>query len=485
MWNGKRKLLVMCMMGLLLGISGCTRRDSEPTDPTSTVTPTEESGQLQMWVTDHKEHWQNVGRLWTAELGRDQQVRVTLEVVEFATEEELQQALLRSQAAGYAPDVVITNSDWVSRHAEQLTPVVEGVALPLSQYDAQYVRATRGHLVQGETLYGVPVSVDTLGVVYNDDHIVSRLADANVPGATWGQFRKEVEMLTRTDNSFDRFEVSGTALGTVQSVPHAVEIVWNIMHQMGTEFFTPDGTQARFASTRASTGEGRQNFGLEALEFFLSFANPQYKNYSWSDVRLPEGTVAGLVTMLLEEEVSMIILKASDLQELERQIAASGTVASNWRSVPLPQFQDPSQSNSLTVLAEVQALVVPRLAANPSWGWQFLLYATQQSQAQAFTEATMIPSALVSQIAPFENDPLLGAYARQAKYAETIDWPVDRAGTRVAFARVLSGAGGSLTKVGQAMTELEAAVTTQLRAQVERTRWLEKIRRSEVEPEAE
>ncbi|MFA6475304.1 MAG: hypothetical protein WCV88_03850 [Patescibacteria group bacterium] len=124
-------------------------------------------------------------------------------------------------------------------------------------------------------VYGLPLSMDTLVLYYNK----TLLDAANIPqpATTWDDFVKQVPQLTLTDVN-DNIIQAGAALGTSENVPRMFDIVSLLMMQNGATMSS--GTNVTFAQ-----GENRNDEvtpGVQAVDFYTSFANPAVDWYSWN-----------------------------------------------------------------------------------------------------------------------------------------------------------------------------------------------------------
>jgi len=78
--------------------------------------------------------------------------------------ERLQAAIDR----GEGPDIFRFHNTWVPMLYTQLAPVPDTV-MTASEFDSTFYPVAKGDLVAGETIYGIPLMVDGLGLYYNED----------------------------------------------------------------------------------------------------------------------------------------------------------------------------------------------------------------------------------------------------------------------------------------------------------------------------
>ena len=130
--------------------------------------------------------------------------------------------------------------------------------------------------VDGAQVYGLPITLDTLVLYYNKDLLDQ--ANIALPAATWDDFVKQVPLLTLVDIS-DNIIQSGAALGTSNNVPRMFDIVSLLMMQNGATMTS--GSSVEFS--RATERGGDIIPGVQAVEFYTSFANPAVEWYSWTE----------------------------------------------------------------------------------------------------------------------------------------------------------------------------------------------------------
>jgi len=406
--------------------SGCKEKE-EPVR----IVPAGQIARMQIWTAKEPEAIEALAREFVSAANIP---GLLMNVVRFDSDEVLQRALLDKLAEGTGPDIVLTDGEWIGGNIKKLIPLetTEGFGIP--EYGASFVRIAPELLIQDNEIYGVPLAVETLALVYNEEHLIDRLENRNQPGRTWQEFRQDVEALTEQDKSFSRFARSGVAMGRVDNVLHGEALLENIMLQYGTPFFSEDNTAATFASTMGVTPEGRrQNFGIESLKFFTSFANGQYKNFSWNEHLASRDDINQNFSSFVHGDVSMVFAYPEDVKRIRRLINAnknllSGTISEkNMRVALIPQLIDTENTSSRVVLGRLLAGAVPRTTKYPNQAWRFLKFLSKRDAQSGFHDATGIPTARLDLITEQAADPERGVFVRQAKIARSNLIPTDKA----------------------------------------------------------
>ena len=385
---------------------------------------------LKIWTTEEEGYFKALGREFLSAL---QDSRVSVKVVKFIDDEELHRFLLDKMADGSGPDIIYTKGDWIARNTKKLVPRENDESFTVELFKNAFVRASHDTLLVEDKIWGVPFGVDSLALFYNEEHIAERLPDRNMPGRTWKEIQEDSEFLSKTDNSFGRFASSAIAMGRFDNIFYGFEILENIMFQMGTEFFTEDGTQTLFAKTMASGSFGqRENIGEEALKFFMSFADERFKHYSWSEFLVEFDSDLKNFETFLTGDVSMVFGYSTDFQKIEawqaslKKAGKRSISKKNIRVTYFPQVENPKEGGSQKVIGKVYALAVPRGTGNDDFAWRFLKFAVRKENMQSFFKETKLPTARLDLIREQETEPHIGIFVRQAKFAEANNFPFSK-----------------------------------------------------------
>ena len=351
--------------------------------------------------------------------------------------------LLSALAAGTGPDMFeIKNSDvpkWKSVIVPLPTSSLLFNLLALQQYFPDVV--AQDFYVGGQ-LYGLPLSIDTLAMVYNKD-LLNSAGIATLP-ATWDAFDADVAQL-RTVNAQGQLTRAAAAIGgSLASVTNAPDLLSLLMLQNGTAMTSDEKTMATFAEQ----GGGNGTAGNDAFNFYLQFASAASPYYTWNDAM--ENDVDSFVA----GKTAIIFAYQSDLAAIKAKAPFI-----NMGVAPVPQAKGASVAVNYP---SYEGFVVAK-AGQPSAAWSLIFYlTTTPGVAAQYQTASGKPPALRTAIQALANDPNLSVFARQALTARSwyeadsaqIDSIFD-----AAIRNVLSGATDSTT----ALKGAEAAVTQIMR----------------------
>ncbi len=406
-------VLILCSFWIL----GCEKK--EPELP-------QISGRLDIWASSDVDFWEALGREFVSIFDSSS---LSVRVIAFESEEELTQMLPGAIFQKKGPDILVTSGDWIAHNREKLIPLTNDESLQPEKFDEYFVPAVKEALVENQSIWGVPLGVETLAVIYNGGHFTEEFGEATEVGDTWEKFREQVEALNRKDNSFQRFSRSGGAIGRVDNINRGAETFFELFLQLTGNLFSEDGMEASFAENKGvlSTGE-RVNFALQALKFYLGFSNPGVSYHSWNELLVSPESQYKDFEAFVKGEVSLVFGTPRDF----RAIQTLFSTLSNQKLIPqnnvrigfLPQFQSPDETSVRNVLGSIEALSVPVSSRDSQLAWQFLKFAMRSENLQGFFKSTGIPSPRADMLLQQEAMPFMEVFARQAKVATGKVFPI-------------------------------------------------------------
>ncbi len=353
---------------------------------------------------------------------------LTINYRKFADFSEYEKTILNEMAEGEGPDIFSMQNTWFVSNYKKISPLPDKMG---STYDfaSTFVDVAYKDLVRPddggiEKVYALPMTVDTLALYYNKDHFEDRLPTKGKPSLTWEGIKEDVALLNKTDTSFDRFEVSGIAMGRADNISRAVDILYLLFLQYGTDFYNENISEAIFAGRQG--GEVYNYPALEALNFFVSFAKEDFKHYSWNEFVVSEDSEAKEIEAFAKGDVSMIIgysytydlilnsmdtLKADKIATIDKE---------DIGVAPIPQLFDPDASNDKRVTyASYFAETVSRNSEYPDIAWDFLIFLTSNENLDYYFQETHKPTSRRDMIEDQKKDPIFGVFASQIGYAES------------------------------------------------------------------
>lgn len=387
------------------------------------------SVKLQVWgVGDDYQVWQGITNSYS-----QAHTNVTVQYTSLAPA-DYESKLINALAAGNGPDVFMFGNSWLDKHGDKIVPAPASV-INLATFQNLFPQVAVQDLVKGGSVYAMPLSVDTLALLYNKDMFDQK--GIAIPPSTWKQFQSLV--LKTRSVSGGRITVAGSAIGgTTASVTNGTDLLNLLFMQTGTSMLSADGTQATFASQT----------GASALTFYTGFGTPGNPYYTWNDAQGSD------LSSFANKRSAMIFAYASQIPVIE---AANPFL--NIGVQPMPQFD----VNNAVNYAKYWSLAVSAKSANQAAAWDFVNYVTTDPTiTQNYAAASKRPPALSTLVAQYESDPVLGPYARQALTARSWSQPDPDAVSSIFNDMIQSELKGTLTTnqvLSAAQNSVDALIT--------------------------
>lgn len=357
---------------------------------------------------------------------------VTIKYRKFVDPVEYERLIINQLAEGEGPDIFSMSNYWLLPNTKKLSPLQPAMMTP-KQFEQTFVNVAYNDLVLTDNsdsvrkVYGLPLMVDTLALYYNKAFFEDKLPARGRPSPTWETLKDDVFKLTKADNSFERFEVSGIAMGRSDNILRAVDVLYMLLLQFKTRFYNENLSEAVFAQQQVTTTAGPfLNPATEALRLYTSFALPSNKNYSWnnylasvtSKTKELETFARGKTAMIfgysyLYEQLKTVLkdLKDKGLQTIDIK---------NVRISAVPQVKDPAAGGETRVsYANYYAETVSRTSKYPKEAWDFLLFLTSKENIQFYSEKTHRPGSRRDMIEDQKKDPIYGTFAEQTGFAKS------------------------------------------------------------------
>lgn len=225
------------------------------------------------------------------------------------SEEDFSQSLLTALANGTGPDLIMAPYQTLLAQTPRIYPFPLA-SLGEKQFKDTYVDGASVLFGQQGAL-ALPVSVEPMVLFYNRT-LFSKHGIINPP-EYWDEVVNIVPKLTLT-NSKGQFIESGIALGS-PSTPYAKDILMAIVSQLGQVpvLAQPSSSGGVYMNVIANepVTKGSNVYPLSsALRFFVQFADPSQRTYSWNDYS------GNAVDQFLAEKLAMYIGYAGELDVL-------------------------------------------------------------------------------------------------------------------------------------------------------------------------
>ncbi|PKM87235.1 hypothetical protein CVU83_03230 [Candidatus Falkowbacteria bacterium HGW-Falkowbacteria-2] len=378
--------------------------------------------------------------------------------------EEYETELLNALAEDRGPDILSIHNTWMPKYQNKLTPMPASITMAypveqgsikkevipqlqtvkspsLKEIKDRFVDVVYGDVVMTDNqVYGLPLSVDTLALFYNRD-LFNNAGIVEAPLYWNKEFQQNVKKLTRQDAVLGLVQ-SGIALGGGTNIERYSDILSILMMQNGATMM--EGNRVLFHLLPQANKDNGYNPGLEALRFYIDFANPGKEVYSWND-ELPNSIelfASGKLAMMFGYSYHVDTIKA-----LAPKL--------NFSISKLPQIEgSPIEVNFANYWIET----VSKKSKYPNEAWDFVLFATKEQQAKKYLEATGKPTALRSLVAEQRNSDEIGVFASQVLTAKSWYRGKNAQAAETAIAEMISTASENLEKIIDAINAGAAKV---------------------------
>ncbi len=351
-----------------------------PTTPVSLSLwlPSDEKGNLDFIV----DQYQNV----------HPNVKVSIEYVDI---NNYQARVLQAIAENKLPDLLVFRDDSLPLYKNSLQSAPTSVYTP-DQFSSTFADFATKQLVVGNTIYGAPLGIATLGLIYNQNRFDQ--AKITSPPTNWVEFDTVNDKLRqKTDQTL--FE-SGVAFGSpnIHSYPDIISV---LMMQNGATMTNQPPTKATFEQPDPTSYYS----GAKALAYYASFAQADKANYSWSD------SLGDSVSALAQNKTAAII---------DYPMAAK-TVADQNPTLPI-RFSTLPQTNSNKAINYGTFLIgsVSKTTKTPNIAWDFWGFTTTKQAQRDFSTKSYWPASRKDLVSEQTSNNILSPFAKQISTAQ--DW---------------------------------------------------------------
>lgn len=228
--------------------------------------------------------------------------------------ETYKEDLLDALAAGKGPDIFMIRNAWRGSFEDKIVPAPD-IFVTEKQFRDVFVDVAADDFISEGKIYGMPLSVDSLGLYYNKD--IFNAAGITSPPATWEELLSDVEKLNSIDG-LGNINQSAVALGTAYNINRSTDILTALLLQVGSGI----ANQTKTGRIELDSQKSQQ-----ALEFYTQFARVGSIYYSWNP-RLHYS-----IDAFYEGTLGMMINYSYHSATLKQKNAKL-----NFGVAPLPQF---------------------------------------------------------------------------------------------------------------------------------------------------
>lgn len=344
--------------------------------------------------------------------------------------------VLRENDSVNIPDIFMVNNSWVGDYEKYSKASTN---MDYATFNSIfYPAASTDFANDGKNVYGVPLWMDTLAILYNKDILSSK--SIQQPSTNWVEFKKQAQALTSKEGS--TIKVAGFAAGNTSNVSFGFELANILLLQNGVQILN-DQNQAVF---------GTYNEAAPAVQYFQSFQKDG--NNTWNTAMQNDSAA------FLESKVAMIAATSYRYRDILKYNKAYN-INLNIGVSQIPQIT--GQSQDIINFADYWGAMVSDSRGNAAYAWDFLKWLTQPEQLRKLSEnietatesfGLLYPRKDMAQI--LQTDPDLSVYNESLPYA--LSWyMVNGTKVREEFGNIINSSG--LTNQSQ-VTQLQTSVQT-------------------------
>lgn len=345
----------------------------------------------------------------------------------FVNLEEYENLIINEIAEGEGPDVFMIHNSWITKHRKKLLPLPldQPIVMNADLFRQTFFQAAADDLIIDEQIYGMPLSIDNLAVFYNKSFFKDLIATTDRPGDLWENIKEQVSILTKRNNSPERFSLAGIALGRSDNISSSVDILLGMMLQYGVKFYNEKEDKAIFADKQGASIGNMERPGVEAFSLFTSFGLPSYKNYSWNETITGFSPEDKEVGAFVRGKVAMIIgypyLYNTIIRNIQNQqkLGNKHINSSDIGIAPFPQLISSKEAVQRDTYASYFPLVVARTSDVPQEAWSFIQFLTSADALQTYHKKTNRPTSRTDMVSQQQTEPLFGNFAFQAPFAKS------------------------------------------------------------------
>lgn len=238
------------------------------------------------------------------------------------------------------PDIFRFHNTWLPQLKEVVAPLPSSI-MSNSEFEKTFYKIHQKDLKVGNYYYGLPLEIDGLVLVYNED-LFKKAGIEKVP-VTWEDITEILPRLTVKDANGNLI-TAGIAIGTTNNLEHFSDIFALFLVQNGASLKNLDQPEA-----------------AEALEVFRKFA--EKPDNFWDE------TMPNSINAFIQEKVAMIIVPSWEILVIK---AANPEI--NLKVVPVPSIP----GSTPVSIANYWAEGVNKFSRHQLEAWKFLRFLVEK-----------------------------------------------------------------------------------------------------------
>ena len=316
-------------------------------------------------------------------------------------------------AEGVGPDIFLIGNSWIGRYKNKIiqmptiAPYAQEISNPMPIMNIADVQnnfvdtVSYDALANGNIIYGLPLSVDTLALYYNKD--ILNNAGISQPPRTWTALKDSISKLRKIEAT-GKITQAGISLGTARNIEGATDILSLLMLQGGTPMVNYDKTSATF-SQNVEVGDNIYSPGVDALKFYTAFADSSKEAYTWNS------SMVGSLDNFVQGKSAMMLGYSYHANEIKKR-----SPHLNFGISECPQIRG---SEIDVNYANYWTFVVSRNTTSPNVAWDFIKFMTSKEEATKYLDVAQVPTARKDLVLTQTEDANLRVFTSQVLTARS------------------------------------------------------------------
>lgn len=408
---------------------------------------------------------------------------VVVEYKKFNDPAFYEETLINELAEWNWPDIFTLKNTSIKKHKLKIEPLKiwhTNIAMSEQIYRETFLPVVSDDMIFDSKIYWVSLYTDSLALYFNKKFFKDNFTKWK-PETTWAKLTKQVEKLTRKNNSIERFWLSWIAMWRSDNIVRAVDILYLLMLQYWTQFFDEENKRIIFADTQWKikwTWESNLP-AKTALNLYTSFWKSSYKNYSWNQLITSRYSEKNEMYPFITGKTAMIFWYSYLYEDM---VSSISQFRSSWKDTiskadiwiaEIPQIQNYSETWKRDSLASYYPLVVSKNSKHPKEAWDLLLYLSSKESLTDYHEKTNKPSSRIDLIEDQKLEKIFWVFARQATYSKSYPPNVlDDKKYEIIFKKIIDVVVKSIKKPQKALSEWQWIIDCLSNKQIKKEKML-------------
>jgi ABC-type glycerol-3-phosphate transport system substrate-binding protein len=325
------------------------------------------------------------------------------------------ETILSELAEGTGPDIISVPNTWIAQNYKKISPapaqyanpqIIEDVFVNVVKKDNVFIDSDGTQKV-----FGIPLSIDTLALYYNDKLFEQFLSELGKPSTTWNGLKANAELLTLPDTENNLIR-SGIALGTGEGITRSADIYKLMLLQNGISLFDQNYARVNIANNSKAT---------ELLNFYNSFNNLSIGTPSWEDSLGSESEkeLYAFVTGKTAMVFGYSYLYQDLLNTIELAKRNGEPTIINTKDIKITEAPQFSNQKNPVALANYYTETVTRNSKHPESSWKLITFLVDPENLKEYYKKEFKPTSRRELISEQKQNPIFAVFANQLGIADS------------------------------------------------------------------